>query len=100
MSLTQHLGYGRFHLEDLLPDEAFARFDGSLARVCAHQPYRHPQPHCNHPYLPDHVLVWIHAGTSNAQQVLLHRTAVVHALSREQAEEIAGRLLRRKEGIP
>ena len=34
MSLTQHLGYGRYHLEDFLPGELFARFDGSLALVC------------------------------------------------------------------
>ena len=30
MSSTQHIGYGRFHLEDFLPGEIFARFDGSL----------------------------------------------------------------------
>lgn len=54
MSLTQHIGYGRFCLEDLIPGEEFARFDGTPAKLCEQQPYREPQPICNHPYLPDH----------------------------------------------
>jgi len=97
MSLTQHIGYGRFQLQDLLPGEVFARFDGSLAKVCKEQPYRKPQACCNHPFLPDHFWVWIDWNTSNARKVFLHSTALAHAVTAEQARRIAGRILQRKE---
>jgi hypothetical protein len=100
MSLTQHLGYGRFHLQDLLPGEEFARYDGSRAKVCDSQPYRTPQPICNHPYLPDHIQVWTDYGTSNAMKVFLHGTALVHALTPGQAKRIAARITKRKENQP
>jgi len=48
-------------------------------------------------YLPDHFWVWIHYGTSNATRVFLHRTAVVHALTPEQARDIETRIHQRKE---
>jgi len=98
MSLTQHIGFGHFRLEDLLAGEEFARFDGSRAKVCPDQPYQQPQPICNHPYLPDHFQVWIDYGTSNAMKVLLHRTALVHALTVEQARAIEARRQERKGG--
>jgi len=99
MSLTTHIGYGQFQLQDLLPGEEFARFDASLAKVCDKQPYRDWQPICNHPYLPDHFEVWINFRTSNAQKVFLHKTALVHALTRDQAQSIALRIAKRKENI-
>jgi radical SAM superfamily enzyme YgiQ (UPF0313 family) len=92
MSLTQHIGYGRFQLQDLLPGETFKRFDGTLAKVCNRQPYRTPSPFCNHPHLPDYFEVWTEHGTSNARKVFLHKTALVHAITPEQAREIAARL--------
>ncbi len=82
MSLTQHLGYGRFRLEDFLPGEEFARFDGGLARVCDPQPSPPPA---------DRVLVWIDVGTSNARKLLLHRTALAYALSAEHARTVESR---------
>jgi hypothetical protein len=88
MTLTQLLGYGRFRLEELLPGEAFARYDGTLARVCRRQPCR--------PFRPDHVLVWNDIGTSNATQVFLHKTALAYALSPEQARRIARRSVARQ----
>jgi hypothetical protein len=88
MSLTQLLGYGRFRLEQLLPGEEFARYDGSLARVCQCQPCR--------PFRPDQVLVWIDLSTSNATQVFLHKTALAYALSPEQARRIARRTAARQ----
>lgn len=100
MSLTQHLGYGPFRLEDLLPDEPFARFDGSLARVCMHQPFRILNPAPGHLLLPDHLLVWVHDGTSNATKVFLHRTALAYALTPEQARTIQARIRKRKERRP
>jgi hypothetical protein len=98
MSLTQHIGYGRFYLEDLLPGEEFARFDGSLAKVCEQQPYRQPPPLpiCNHPYLPDLFWVWVDYGTSNARKTFLHQSALVHAVTPEQARAIEARLRKRK----
>ena len=84
MSLTTHLGYGPFHLQDLLPGDMFARFDGSLAKVCDPQPSGRP----------DHIQVWTSYATSNAERQWLHRTALVYAESVEQAETIA----RRKKG--
>lgn len=91
MSLTQHLGYGRFRLEDLLSGEEFARFDGTLAKVCEHQPQRMLNPTTPQLLLPDHLHVWIHHRTSNAVRVYLHRTALVYALTPEQARAIAAR---------
>src|ERR1051326_3473692 len=98
MSLTQHIGYGRFRLEDLEAGEACRRFDGTLAQVSKEQPYRRPPelPICNHPYMPDHFWVWIHVGTSNAQRVFLHRTALVYAVTPEQARAIEARKRKRK----
>jgi hypothetical protein len=97
MSLTQHIGYGQFRLEDLLPGESFARFDGTLARVCFHQRHRTLNHTPRHLHSPDHILVWINAGTSNATRVYLHRTALVHALTPEQARTIQARIRKRKE---
>ena len=74
MSLTTHLGYGRYHLEDFLPGELFARYDGSLARVCDPQPSPPPA---------DRIQVWVDHGTSNARKVLLHRTALAYAVDRK-----------------
>src|SRR5205085_1007496 len=37
---TTHIGYGQFHLEQFLPGEEFARYDGTLGKVCDSQPYR------------------------------------------------------------
>src|SRR6266700_2947169 len=45
MTLTSHLGYGKFQLADFQPGECFARFDGTLAKVVD------PQP----PGRPDHI---------------------------------------------
>src|SRR5438132_12101887 len=97
MSLTQHLGYGRFQLADLLPGEQFARFDGSLAKVCHKQMHRTLNPTPGHLHLPDHIAVWINWDTSNATTVLLHCTTLVHALTPEQAKQIDARIKRRKE---
>ncbi len=98
MSLTRHLGYGRFRLEDLLPGESFARFDGTLARVCPQQHHRMLSPTPRQLlHLPDHILVWIHAGTNNATRVYLHRSALAHALTPEEARTIQARVRRRKE---
>ncbi len=82
MALTSHLGYGRFQLADFQPGECFARFDGTLAKVAERQP----------PGRPDHVLVWHNHQTSNAEQLWLHRTALAHAISLEQARRIAQRM--------
>jgi len=68
MIQTFLIGYGRFHLEQLLPGEEFARYDGSRGCVDPHQP-------CTPEYIP----VWIDLGTSNARRTLLHRHALVHA---------------------
>jgi hypothetical protein len=97
MSLTQHIGFGRFRLEDLLPGESFARFDGTLARVCRQQRHRTLNPTPRHLHLPDHILVWIHDGTSNATRVYLHCSALAYALTPEQARTIQARVRRRKE---
>ena len=96
MSLTQHLGYGRFQLDDLLPGEEFARFDGSLAKVCEHQPQRTLNPFPPQLLLPDHIHVWIDYRTSNAARVFLHCTALVYALTPEQARAIEARRQARK----
>jgi hypothetical protein len=74
VSLTTHIGYGPFHLQDFLPGEMFARFDGSLAKVCDPQPIGRP----------DHVHVWTSYDTSNAQRIWLHKTAQAYAISEEQ----------------
>ena len=66
MSLTTHLGYGPFQLRDLHPGEVFARHDGTLARVCDPQPVGRP----------DYIQVWNHLGTSNAERLWLHATAL------------------------
>lgn len=81
MSLTTHLGYGPFRLGDFLPGELFARYDGSLARVCD------PQP----PGRPGYLRVWIAYGTSNAERTWLHKTALAYAISEEQAWTIERR---------
>lgn len=80
MSLTQHIGFGRFQLRDFRPGELFSHFDGSLARVCDPQPV-----------LAEHVQVWVDYGTSNARKELLHGTALAHAISEEQAWAIERR---------
>ena len=90
MSLTQHLGYGRYHLEDFLPGELFARYDGSLALVCEPQPV--PPPN-------DHIQVWIDRGTSNTRKVLLHRTALAYAVTEEQAWMIERRRTDNPDGL-
>ncbi len=84
MSLTTHIGYGPFQLGDFAPGELWARFDGTLAKVCDPQPTGRP----------DHVYVWINYGTSNAERVYLHRTAQAFAIS----EEAAWIIERRKKG--
>ena len=76
MSLTQHLGYGRYRLEDFQPGERFARHDGSLALVCDPQPFLAQA---------DHIQVWVDHGTSNSRKVMLHRTALAYAVTEEQA---------------
>lgn len=76
MSLTRHIGYGRYRLEDFLPGERFARDDGSLALVCDPQPF---------PLSADQIQIWVDRGTSNARKVLLHRTALAYAVTEEQA---------------
>jgi hypothetical protein len=60
MSLTQHIGYGRYCLEDFLPGELFARYDSSLALVCDPQPAPPPK---------DQIQVWVDHGTSNQRKV-------------------------------
>jgi hypothetical protein len=89
MSLTQHIGYGRYRLEDFLPGDLFARYDGSLALVCDPQPF--PPP-------PDHIQVWVDHGTSNARKVMLHRTALAFAVTEEQAWMIERRRKDAQEG--
>lgn len=80
--LTQHIGYGRFHLQDFGPGDLFARFDGSLALVCDPQPV---------PPLSDRIQVWLNHGTMNARKEWLHKTALAHAVSEEQAMAIERR---------
>lgn len=80
MSLTQQIGYGRFLVQDFRPGELFSRFDGSLARLCKPQPV-----------LAERVQVWLEYGTSNARKEFLHRTALAHAISEEQAWTIERR---------
>ena len=81
MSLTTHIGYGPFHLENFRPGDLFARFDGSLARVCDPQPVGRP----------DFIQVWIDHGTSNARKEWLHKTAQAYAISEEQGWSIERR---------
>ena len=81
MSLTTHIGYGPFQLQDFRPGEYFARFDCTLAKVIDRQP----------PGRPDHILVWNNHETSNAERLWLHRTALAYAVSAEQARMIAHR---------
>ena len=82
MSLTQHIGYGRFQLQDFTPGELFARYDSSLAMVCDPQPVSAPS---------DRIQVWVDFATSNAHKEFLHRTALAHAISEEQAWAIERR---------
>jgi len=82
MASTQHIGYGRFRLEDFLPGELFARFDGSLGMVCDPQPKPPPL---------DRILVWTDYNTANARKELLHCTALAFAVSEEQAWAILRR---------
>jgi hypothetical protein len=86
MALTSHLGYGRFQLADFRLGECFGRFDGTLAKVAETQP----------PGRSEHVLVWNNHGTSNAEQLWLHRTALAYAVSPEQARRVVRRIRRRK----
>lgn len=90
MSLTTHLGYGPFQLDDFAAGELFARHDGSLAMVCDPQPIGRP----------DHIFVWINHGTSNAERVWLHKTALAYAVSEEQGWTIERRRANAKEGPP
>lgn len=94
---TQLIGYGQFHLEAFRPGEEFSRFDGTLGKVCEEQPYRTPSACCNQSFLPEHLWVWVQYGTSNANRMFLHRRALVHAVTSEQARQIARRLRNRKE---
>jgi hypothetical protein len=98
MIATQLIGYGRFHLDDFRLGEEFCRYDGSLAKVCERQPYRQLNPTTRHLLFPDRVQVWIELGTSNAARVLLHRRAIVHAVTPEQARRIEARIRARKGG--
>ena len=82
MRIVQIIGYGRFHLEDFLFGERFARHDGSQGIVCERQPRSRDNAG---PLLPNHVLVWINYGTLNATKTYLHRRAPVHAWTAEQA---------------
>ena len=82
MSLTTHLGYGRFQLQDFLPGDLFARFDGGLALVCDPQPT---------PPLTDRIQVWVDHGTSSARKEWLHKTALGYAVSEAQAWAIERR---------
>lgn len=100
MTPTQLIGYGPFRLEDLQWGEEFCRFDGSLARICPHQPYRQLNPITRTLLLPDHLLVWIHYGTSNATKVLLHRTALAYVLTADQARRIEARRASKKGPMP
>ncbi|MFO0966120.1 MAG: hypothetical protein U0793_11130 [Gemmataceae bacterium] len=86
MSLTTHIGYGPFQLQDFRPGECFARFDGTLAKVIEPQPAGRP----------DHVCVWNNFETSNAERLWLHKTALAYAVSPEQARTI----VQRKKGKP
>ena len=87
--LTQHIGYGRFQLQDFSPGSLFARFDGSLALVCDPQPLAP---------LADRIQVWLDHGTSNARKEWLHKTALAYAISEEQAMAIERRRQDDKEG--
>ncbi len=89
--LPQHIGYGRFQLQNFLPGELFARFDSSLALVCDPQPT---------PLLADRIQVWVDHGTSNARKEWLHITALAHAISEEQAWVIERRRQEDKEVRP
>ena len=91
MSLTQHIGYGRYHLEDFLPGELFARCDSSLGLVCDPQPFPPPA---------DHIQVWIDHGTSNARKAMLHCTALAYAVTEEQAWMIERRRKDVQDGQP
>ena len=78
MSLTTHLGYGPFQLRDFRAGEAFARFDGSLARVCDPQPVERP----------GYIQIWNSCDTSNAERVWLHASALAYAVTEEMARRI------------
>lgn len=82
VATTHHIGYGRFHLQDFAPGELFARFDGALALVCDPQPKPPPA---------DRIQIWVDYGTSNARKEFLHRTALAHAVTEEQAWQIERR---------
>ena len=86
IALTSHLGYGPFQLADFAVGEQFARHDGTLAKVAERQP----------PGRPEHVLVWNNHGSSNAERLWLHRTALAYAVLPEQARRIARRIRSRK----
>jgi hypothetical protein len=89
MSLTKHLGFGHFQLRDFAPGELFARYDGSLALVC------NPQPEGS-----EQIAVWLDYGTSNARRALLHQTALVYAITSEQAWTIEHRRKEHPNGLP
>jgi hypothetical protein len=91
MSLTHHIGYGRYKLENFLPGELFARYDGSLAVVCDPQP---PAPPANR------IQVWIDHGTSNARKEWLHKTALAYAVTEEQAWMIERRRADAHDSLP
>lgn len=95
---TTLLGYGTFHLEWFQPGEQFCRYDGSIGEVCRHQPERTPNSGPPLRLLPDHLHVWTAVGTSNAMKVYLHRHAIVHAVTREQALDINRRIEQRRKG--
>ncbi len=80
-SASRAFAYGPFRVSDFVPDEMFARFDGTLARVCDPQPAGRL----------DHIYVWTRYGTSNAERVWLHKTALAYAISEEQGWAIERR---------
>ena len=66
----------------------FARYDGTLARVCDPQPAGRP----------DHIYVWTSYGTANAERVWLHKSALAYAISEEQGWAIERR--RKEDAAP
>ena len=52
---SSHIGFGTFHLEDLLPGEEFRRYDGCLAQVCPEQPERTLHAGMQEPLFPDRI---------------------------------------------
>lgn len=96
---TTLLGYGTFHLEWFSPGEQFCRYDGSIGEVCRHQPQHTLNASPPQFLLPDHVQVWTSVGTSNTMKGYLHRHAIVHAVTPEQALDIQRRMEKRRQEV-